>query len=100
MLGLVLLGGRLRLCAWCNGHSVQQPAARVHNITFEQDRVCLALELEMSGFAGLRLSGMGESSPLVTEVESPKSIKMTHAATKLTTTPTKCRQAPTALTIR
>ena len=47
---------------------------------WEPDRVRLTLELETSGLAGFRLPGMGgESSPLVTEVEPPKSIKMTHA---------------------
>ena len=47
---------------------------------WEPDRVRLTLELETSGLAGFRLSGMGgESSPLVTEVEPPKSIRMPHA---------------------
>ena len=87
----------------------------------------LTLELETSGLAGFCLSGMGgESSSLVTEIEPLKSINMTHASDqvdnstnqvtdqvdhitdqvtdqvtgRLTTTPTKCRQAPTALAIR
>lgn len=47
---------------------------------WEPDRVRLTLELETSGLAGFHLPGMGgESSPLVTELEPPKSIKMTRA---------------------
>lgn len=70
MLGLALLGGRLTLCAYRNRHSAQRSATWVHNIAFEQDRVRLALELETSGLAGLRLSGMGGEIPsLVTEFD-------------------------------
>ena len=54
---------------------------------WEPDRVRLTLELETSGLAGFRLPGMGgEFSPLVTEVEPPKSINMTRAGDQVDNT--------------